>query len=220
LPGPWPPPAPLNQEIYLANGSGLRLIHLGFDVEGNTAHLGQLLDTLDKHGVKTTMFIMGSWAEQNPSWVKEMAARGHELANHTYSHANMRDMTPEQVAQELNDTERIVQNLTGQSTKPWFRPPFGSRSPESIQTTYDQGWTTLIWTGGTEDWRPDTTAQTMCDYLADQAYPGAILYSHTYHPDVPTTVDHFISNLQRVGYTFVPISIIMNPNPNAYLQPR
>lgn len=217
-PGPWPRPPATPGEIYFGNGrTDLSLLHLGFDVEGDSTRFGAMLDVLDKHGVKATMFITGLWAEQNPGWVRAIIARGHEIANHTYSHPNIANLDAETLRQELNRTEDILWSLTGQSTKPWFRPPFGSRSAESLETVYGAGWTTVIWTAGSEDWQADTTYQTMCDNLGLKSFPGAILYTHTNHPDTAVAMDHFIYQMHLRGYSFVPLSVMMAPDPAAYL---
>lgn len=210
------PAAAWDSEVYTGNIS-YGMIHLGFDVEGNPSRLGDLLDVLDKHGVKTTMFVVGSWSESYPGWIREMSQRGHEFANHTWSHANMRDLSAEQVTQELNDTEQLIQQLTGRTTKPWFRPPFGSRSKESVQAAAAAGWTHVIWSGSAEDWREGTDVEQMCATLKNGAYPGSILYSHTSHPDIVEVVDRFIGEMHAAGYTFVPLSVIMSSNAGNYL---
>ena len=82
-------------------------------------------------------------------------------------------MTAEEVTKELEDTEALVQELTGQTTKPYFRPPFGSRSQLSIKTAYDLGYTTIIWTYGADEWRDGATAQTIYDNVYGNKAPGA-----------------------------------------------
>ena len=213
----WPKQGAWTNEVYNGIGGDLKLIHFGFDVEGSPAYLGELLDVLDRRGVKTTMFILGSWAESYPDWIRAFNERGHEFANHTYTHGNLREMDAETIKDELERTEAVVQRLTGQTSKPWFRPPFGSRSELSIQTAYENGYTTVIWSGSSEDWRQDTTEDIMCKTLLDGAYPGGILYSHTGRVEIPAVVDRFIGEMQSQGYTFVPLSVLMSNNPAAYL---
>ncbi|MFT5195991.1 MAG: peptidoglycan/xylan/chitin deacetylase (PgdA/CDA1 family) [Cellvibrionaceae bacterium] len=215
-----PPHSPLATEVNSGFTNGVKMIHLGFDVEASAEVLGPLLDVLDRRQVKTTMFILGSWTEIYPDWVKEMGSRGHEFANHTWSHSNMADMDAETVKQELASTEALVQSLTGKSTKPFLRPPFGSRSDVSIQAAYEAGYSTIIWSGSTEDWREGANVETMCKTLLDGSYPGSILYSHTWHPEMPETIDRFIGELQAQGYTFVPMSVIMSGRPQDYLIPN
>lgn len=214
--GPWPRGSAQAIEIYTGNTSP-KLIHIGFDVEGSPEPLAEILDILDRHNVKTTMFILGAWADAYPEWVQEFAARGHEFANHTRTHGNLGDMTYHDVQAELNYVEALVQRLTNQTTKPWLRPPFGSRSDVSIQASADAGWTTIVWSGSPDDWRAEYGVEEMCRTLLDTSYPGGILYSHTGRPEMPEVLDRYIGTLQAQGYTFVPLSVIMSSNPSAYL---
>ncbi len=186
------------------------LIHLSFDVEGDGRILGSLLNVLDKHQVKTTFFIVGSWAEQNSTWVMDAAARGHEFANHSYSHTHLRQLTAEQIQAELQKTEEIVQALTGQTTKPWLRPPYGGYSEETVQTAFAAGWTTVIWSGSGADTAPGADEVSICNSLMQDLQPGAILLLHTSNPAVVTAVDQFISEAHARGYTVVPLSVMLS----------
>ncbi len=217
--GPWPRRAAASGLLGRASDNGLKLLHLGFDVEGDPFFMGDLLDVLDQRQVKTTMFMLGSWADTYPEWVQEIARRGHEMATHGYSHADMAEMTAEQVNRELRSTEAAIVSLTGQSTQPWLRPPFGSYSDVSMQAAYDAGYTTVIWTGSSNDWRSNMDADKMCEALRYYAVPGAILYAHTNRADIVEAVDRFIAEMQTEGYTFVPLSVLMSPDPAAWLEP-
>ncbi|MCB8965478.1 MAG: polysaccharide deacetylase family protein [Ardenticatenaceae bacterium] len=217
-PGPWPRPAAAAGLLGHYPDTGLKLLHLGFDVEGDPYFVGDLLDVLDKRQVKTTMFVLGSWADTYPEWVQEFARRGHELATHGYSHADMSSMTASQISAELRDTEFSINSLTGQTTKPWLRPPFGSYSETSVQAAYAAGYTTVIWTGSANDWRSGMDADKMCATLRYYASPGAILYAHTNRAEVVTAVDRFIAEMQDAGYTFVPLSLLLADDPADWLQ--
>ncbi|MCL4264404.1 MAG: polysaccharide deacetylase family protein [Anaerolineae bacterium] len=211
-PGPWSRPLATTNVIHHGPRDNRQFIHLSFDVEGHASVLGALLNVLDKHQVKTTMFIVGSWAEANSSWLSEIAWRGHEFGNHSYSHTHLRQLTPEQIQTELQQTEAIVLNLTGQSTKPWLRPPYGGYSEETVQAAYTAGWTTVMWSGHGLDTSPDADERTICNTLMQHAEPGAILLLHTSNPAVVTAVDRFITEMHAQGYTFVPLSVLMVGN--------
>jgi len=216
--GPWPRPAAAPGLLGRAPNDGLKLIHFGFDIEGDPSVVGALLDMLDRRQVKTTMFILGSWADTYPDWVQEMARRGHEMATHGYSHQDMSTMTADQITAELRSTEASISGLTGQSTKPWLRPPFGSYSEASVQAAYTAGYTTVIWTGSADDWRSDMDADKMCATLLYYAVPGAILYAHANRADIVEAADRFIAEMQLQGYTFVPLSVLMADDPAAFLE--
>lgn len=217
-PGPWPRGGAWDSEVYAGNGGGYSMIHLGFDVEGNDLYLEEILDILDKYNVKTTMFVLGSWAAFQPYWLEEFVARGHELANHSWTHGRMGEMEPDAVATELTMTEELVQTITGQSTKPWLRPPYGSRSPESVQAAFDNGYTTVVWTSSTDDWRVEYGVEEMCNALMEGAYPGSILYTHNHRPEIPEVIDRFIADMIDQGYTFVPLSVILSDNPAQFVR--
>ena len=213
---PWPRGNARAVEIYTGN-VGPKLIHVGFDVEGDPSNLPEILDILDRHNVKATMFILGSWADTYPQWIPEFVARGHELANHTWTHGNMDEMSYETVQAELNRTEALVQKLVGQTTKPWLRPPFGARNETSIQASADAGWTTIVWSGSPDDWRTEYGVEEMCNTLLETSYPGGIIYMHPWRPEMPEVLDRYIGTLQTQGYTFVPLSVLMSSDPSTYL---
>lgn len=209
-PGPWTrPPASTTVVGHGPTDADKKFIHLSFDVEGDGRILGSLLNVLDKHQVKTTLFIVGSWAEQNSTWVIEAAARGHEFANHSYSHTYLRQLSPEQIQAELQQTEAIVMGLTGQSTQPWLRPPYGGYSEETVQAAYEAGWTTVMWSGSGMDTISGADETTICNALIEYTEPGAILLLHTSHPGVVMAVDRFITEVHAQGYTIVPLSVMV-----------
>ena len=208
------------EEVFTGYAANYNLIHLGLDVEGDTGQLDTILNVLDKHDVKTTMFLVGEWSEKNPEWIVEFDTRGHEFANHTDTHGDMAKMTAEQVTAELNRTEEVIQSLTGKTTKPWLRPPFGSRSEVSLTAAAEAGWTNVIWSGSSLDWEKGSNEETMCSTMMEGTFPGSILYTHSSHPELANALDRYIGEMQARGYTFVPLSVILSPTPEKFLELR
>ena len=64
-------------------------IALTFDDGPNPALTPQLLALLERHSVRATFFLVGRWARACPGLVREIAARGHEIGNHTETHPNL-----------------------------------------------------------------------------------------------------------------------------------
>lgn len=186
-------------------------VNISFDVQGDPAQLMKILDILDQYGVRTTFFMQGEWVEQYPEATQEIGRRGHELGNHSWTHFNFSEMTAEEVTKELEDTEALVQELTGQTTKPYFRPPFGSRSPLSIQTAYDLGYTTIIWTYGADEWRDGATAQTIYDNVYGNKAPGALYYTHTDRQIIIDALPRVIEAFQADGFQLVTAGEILAP---------
>ncbi len=199
-----PPASP--DIVYIGNPTtpdGDPQVNISFDVQGDPATLYQILDILDQYGVRTTFFMQGEWVEQYPEATQEIANRGHELGNHSWTHFNFSEMTAEEVAKELNDTEALVKEVTGQTTKPYFRPPYGSRSTVSLETAYDLGYTTIIWTYGADEWRDGATAQTIYENVYGNKAPGALYYTHTDRQIIIDALPRIIEAFQTDGYKLV-----------------
>jgi polysaccharide deacetylase family protein (PEP-CTERM system associated) len=80
-------------------------------VEANTH---RLLDLFAKHHIKITFFILGWVAERYPDLVRAIAAGGHEIASHGYSHQLIYRQTPEVFREETLKSKHILEGITGQ----------------------------------------------------------------------------------------------------------
>ncbi len=183
-------------------------MHIGFDVEGDPYNLYRILDVLDEFGYRTTFFVSGYWAKQHPKAVQNIVRRGHELGNHSWSHPDFRTLTPEQMAQELDDTEALIVRLTGQSTKPYFRPPYSFRNETSIRVAYEHGYMHILWSVDSYDWR-DRNAEQVYHNVVDHVHPGAIVYMHTSYKFIPDVLERVLRTLRERGYTLVCLSDIL-----------
>ncbi len=72
------------------------------------------LDLLDEFDTKATFFVLGWIAEQNPKLVREIAARGHELASRGFYHRSLKNLTNEEFREDLRKTNRILEDASGQ----------------------------------------------------------------------------------------------------------
>lgn len=123
------------------------------NVAWGNEYLDSMLDTLDKHGVKSTFFLDGSWAKKYPDEVKKIASRGHEIGNHAYSHPDMKNLGVERIHQEINRTQEVVFQTIGYRPT-LFAPPSGSfnqRVVDIAHSTYQLQ--TILWTADTIDWQ-------------------------------------------------------------------
>ncbi len=104
-------------EDYFHVGAFEKLIREGnwsrFDprFEKNTL---KTLDLLDEFGAKATFFVLGWIAEQNPKIVREIVARGHEVASRGFYHRSLSQLTPEEFREDVRKTNRILEDAAGQ----------------------------------------------------------------------------------------------------------
>ena len=95
-------------------------------------NLERILALLDEQGQKATFFMLGSVAESDSTLASSICSAGHEIASHGYSHRLASDLTPQQFCEELQLTERILLEQTGQR-------PIGYRAPQ-WSLTEQAGW--------------------------------------------------------------------------------
>ena len=79
-------------------------------VERNT---GVLLDLLAERGIRGTFFVLGWIAERHPLLIKRIAAEGHEIACHGYSHQLIYEQTPEDFREETARSKDMLEQLSG-----------------------------------------------------------------------------------------------------------
>jgi len=129
-----------------------RKLALTFDDGPNPAITPKLLDLLDRYRAKATFFLIGRFVRECPDLVREIAARGHGIGNHTDTHPNLFWLAPSQITAELRLCQEAISNATGAPPK-WFRPPYGFRNPQVIPAASALGCATVMWTLIPGDWR-------------------------------------------------------------------
>lgn len=129
-----------------------RKLAITFDDGPNPAITPKLLDLLDRYHAKGTFFLIGRFVRECPELVKEVAARGHVIGNHTDTHPNLSLLAPSQIRAELRLCHDAISNTLGTLPR-WFRPPFGMRNPWVIPAAGELECQTVMWTLIPGDWR-------------------------------------------------------------------
>ena len=194
-----------------------RSVALTFDAGADRGYAEWILNVLWEHGVRATFGVTGVWAQQNPDLVQRMAWEGHRLMNHSYDHSSFtglstsrRALTAEQRWWQLDVTEGIIVELTGQSTLPLFRTPYGDTDATVLRDIAARGYAyNILWTVDSGGWRGISAAAIIRRCLA-QAQPGAIYVFHVgaaAHdgPALPA----IIAGLRDAGYAFETVDEIL-----------
>ncbi|OGZ11870.1 MAG: hypothetical protein A3D67_00305 [Candidatus Lloydbacteria bacterium RIFCSPHIGHO2_02_FULL_51_22] len=194
-------------EIVWGNRSEKQVIFT-FD-GGATAESGEaILSALKKHNVKGTFFLTGKFVEKNQELVKKISAEGHEIFNHTYSHPDLTALSDEHIEDELLRTETIVKNLTGKSTKPYFRPPFGARNERVYTVALRAGFQSVYWTTDALDWKESQgiTASDVKSRIFSNLAPGAIYLMHLGDTLTGAVLDEVLTEIEARGYSIVSLT--------------
>lgn len=128
-----------------------RQLAFTYDDGPNDPHTLRLLELLAKHEVKATFFLIGRFVRQRPEIARAVAEAGHEIGNHTFTHPNLILTPPAAVRQELEETQRAIEDATG-ATPRLFRPPFGGRRPDVLATARTLGLEPVMWNVSARDW--------------------------------------------------------------------
>ena len=184
-----------------------REIALTFD-DGPSESTPAMLDVLQHYGLRATFFVCGENVERFPAIVRETAAAGHEIGNHTYSHAGLLLRSSSRIRLELEQTQHAIEEVAGVRPR-LFRPPYGVRAPCLRGIQDGLGLTTVMWTVIGNDWKLRRAAIT--ERVLRRAGEGGIICLHdgheVYHPadrrETAAALPEIVEGLRRRGFSFV-----------------
>ncbi len=156
-------------------------IALTFDDGPNPAVTPRLLALLERRNARATFFLVGQFARACPELVREIAARGHTLGNHSETHPNLALASAKRIEEELVRCQRSVAAALDSGTNTqaaaglpkWVRPPFGYRRPGVWSATRRAGLRGVaMWSLTAYDWKPQPPER-LITRLARVAEPQA-----------------------------------------------
>ena len=124
---------------------------LTFDDGPNPTWTPKLLDKLASHNVHATFFLLGGFAQAQPDLVRRIAAAGHLVGNHSWSHPDLSRTPAQRVRQELWRTSQTLEQIVGAPVR-YFRPPFGARRPVVFRIARELKLQPVLWNAMTNDW--------------------------------------------------------------------
>lgn len=149
---------------------------LTFDDGPDPRYTPGILDTLARYGVRAMFFVCGEMATENRDLLRRMAAEGHVIGNHTWTHPLIPTLSRPGIASEIGRTSEVVQQVVGEAPL-WFRAPFGAWNRAAFEIGAELGMEPLGWTVDTLDWKEPGTA-TIVSRVLGGAGSGVIVLSH------------------------------------------
>ncbi|MFS0552928.1 delta-lactam-biosynthetic de-N-acetylase [Brevibacillus sp. 179-C9.3 HS] len=179
-------------------------LYLTFDNGYENGFTPKILDTLLARKVPAIFFVTGHFVKEQPELLKRMAQEGHLIGNHSWSHPDMTTVSNEKIRDELTKVSEAVQQVTGQATMRYLRPPRGIFSDRTLAVTKDMGYTNVFWSVAYKDW--DTKVQRGARYAYDsvmtQMHPGAVILLHSVSKDNAEALGMIIDEARKQGYEF------------------
>jgi peptidoglycan/xylan/chitin deacetylase (PgdA/CDA1 family) len=167
-----------------------------------------LLNTLDRYQAKATFFAVGKHIKEHPEITQEVIHRGHQMANHSFSHPSMVFKSPKFTRTEIEETDRLLKSL-GFGEDIHFRPPWGRRLLVVPLQMWQMRKKLIMWDIDSKDYREDYTPEAIAQHVIDHARPGSIVVMHDGGGDRSRSVAAtaiILDTLSKQGYQFRTVS--------------
>lgn len=187
-------------------------VALTFDDGPAPGHTDRILSILRDADVPATFFLNGHSIEEHPAEARKIVRAGHEIGNHTYSHAQLLGKSLSLVRREIERTDDLIRQ-TGYAGPIHFRSPYGKKLLVLPYYLWRTERTNVFW-----DVEPDSyrnvaaSADRIVAHVADRAQPGSIILLHVMFPSRATSLEAvpgIISTLRSRGLRFVTVSELL-----------
>ena len=153
-----------------------RKVALTFDDGPDPEQTPRVLDILAAHGAKATFFLIGERAARAGALVRRIAAAGHDLGNHTWSHRSLWLSGPQETGRQVRQGHDAIAQAAGAPPR-FFRPPWGMTNLALFAALRGLGTPCVFWTAQTEG-RSPASPGLQVQRARRRAGPGTILDLH------------------------------------------
>jgi peptidoglycan/xylan/chitin deacetylase (PgdA/CDA1 family) len=190
-----------------------------FDDGPHPEHTPRVLKVLAEAGVRGTFFVLGSQVERHPAIVEAMIAAGHELGNHTYSHANLGRISWQRGCAELQAAEHVLR-AADPRYHGLFRPPWGWMGIGGALYSLRYGYQAAMWSMDSRDYLLDGVEPLIERVETAPLSSGDIILFHDDNAYTAEALGPIIDTLKQRGFSFATVGEILGhelPRPAASL---
>ncbi len=199
----------LHDTVAVAHGTRPKLVALTFDDGPYPVFTPLLLDELHDLHVPGTFFLIGRDAQQWPEITARIEAMGNEVADHTYSHPDLDHETPSQVRSEVLRGRDVLWALTHDpAVRTLMRPPHGRFTIATLRAVQSLGYSTVLWTDDSGDWRT-LTPQTIEAHLLTHATAPDLVLLHDGKLATIEALPKVVARFRAAGYRFVTVGQLL-----------
>lgn len=178
------------------------MVALTFDDGPHGTYTPRLLDLLEEYNCVATFFEVGSRLESMPDFLKRMEEIGCEIGSHTYSHANLKNLTADEIYEELEKTNRIIRAEVGHDATV-VRAPYGATNPD-VRACIP--FPIIAWNVDTLDWQSRNRDAVIDMVKREKSLDGDIVLMHSIHGSTIDAAEYIIPWLIDQGYQLVTVS--------------
>lgn len=179
-------------------------VALTFDDAVHPLYAPLLLDALQRGGAKATFFVVGRNVQAYPYFVRDLAAAGHEVANHTFHHVRLVGLSDAAIREELLKANQIIETITQKPVR-FFRPPGGRYNAQVLRVVRDLGMVTAFWTDDPGDFNNPGSSVIESRSLRFLR-PGGIVLLHDNAPQTTPILVDFLNDARAKGINLTTLS--------------
>jgi peptidoglycan/xylan/chitin deacetylase (PgdA/CDA1 family) len=195
-----------------------KVVALTFDDGPSPVWTPKILDVLKEANVKATFFMLGHHVAEYPAVARRVAEEGHEIENHSFSHHVLLYYKADELEKEIRDAEKIIRDVTGQTTV-FFRPPKAWVTAPEKKKIKEMGYEVVLWSLNSKDW-VTFDDKYIIKYLLHHLRPGDIILFHDSggvfsteggnRKETVLAVRKLIERLKERGYRCVTVKELLN----------
>jgi peptidoglycan/xylan/chitin deacetylase (PgdA/CDA1 family) len=197
--GPWFG-TPRGDPAFLAAGE----VVLTFDDGPMPKYTRPILAALEKQCAKATFFMLGEMAAEFPDQVKEVAAQGHTIGTHTWSHPNLKRLSDEQARMQIESAFTAIEKAAGHPIAPFFRYPYLSENDSVIAHLQSRNVAQFAIDVDSFDWRTRSPQAVLARVMAalERRGRGIVLF-HDIHASTAGALPELLAKLKEKGFRIV-----------------
>ena len=184
-----------------------KMVSISFDAAWGNEDTQTLIDILDRYNVKATFFVVGEWVDKYPESVKALHDAGHEIMNHSNTHAHYNGLSSDQIIADVQACNEKVQAITGVCPT-LIRCPYGEYDDHVISAIRSIGMEPIQWDVDSWDWM-EISASQITERVTSRIQNGSIVLFHNAALHTPEALPSILDYMIAEGYTIVPISQIL-----------
>jgi peptidoglycan/xylan/chitin deacetylase (PgdA/CDA1 family) len=192
----------LPRRLFLTRGPARTgSVCLTFDDGPDPAVTPLVLDQLDTLGVKATFFVIGHKAAMHPEILKRIAADGHAIGHHSYTHSDPAKTSARVLALEIDRTDRLLVQVTGHKSK-LFRPPWGKLGGGKLLRVWRHRKCVVLWNSDPRDGKLGSTEALVAWFDSNPINAGDIVLLHDDCPHTPGALPALVASARSRGLAF------------------
>ncbi len=197
--------ATLPRRLLLVHGRADRAeVCLTFDDGPHPEHTPRLLDVLQDLQVRATFFVIGRHAERHPHLIRRLAAEGHLVGHHSFTHSDPAQTSARQLIEEVRQTRALLAEILGAQSR-WFRPPHGKLTAAKLWTLCRHGQTVVLWNADPKDYACPAAADVRRWFQQRPLRGGDLLLLHDTWPYAAEVLPEVVAECRSRGLTFATI---------------